>query len=283
MARELINYCDESVDRGRHFSNFYGGALVESQHLGEVESRLQARNTALNFHSEVKWQKVTENYAEKYLSLADEIFALMAEGKLKMRIMFTHNVMAPTSLTRDQRENQFLLLYYQFPKHTFGLSYAGTATDKTGVHIYLDKLPATREQIAAFKGYLLGLNSSAHWRKARVAILAGQLAEVNSHDHVVMQSLDVILGAIQFRVNDKHLEKPEGATRRGKRTIAKEKVYKHINKRIREVTGIAFNIGVSTARDDGERVWKDAYRHWRFVARNAELKAEFSKKKAKPQ
>lgn len=53
MARELILYCDESVDRGRHYSNFYGGALVESRHLIEVESRLQSKKTALNFHSEV--------------------------------------------------------------------------------------------------------------------------------------------------------------------------------------------------------------------------------------
>jgi hypothetical protein len=281
MARELILYCDESLDRGRHFSNFYGGALVESQHLLEVESRLQSKKTTLHFHSEVKWQKITENYASKYIALIDEVFALMGEGKLKMRIMFTHNYMEPTRLTPHQRENQFLLLYYQFLKHTFGLPHAGASNQKTGIRIYLDKLPATREQISAFKGYLFALNQNARWRAAKIAILEAQLAEVDSNDHVIMQALDIVLGSIQFRLNNMHLEKPKGEHRRGKRTIAKEKVYKHINKRIREVTRRAFNIGISTGWDEEDSLWRDPYRHWRFVSTDAEIKPEFSKKKLK--
>lgn len=281
MARELILYCDESVDRGRHYSNFYGGALVESRHLIEVESRLQSKKKELNFHSEVKWQKVTENYAAKYVEFIDEIFDLMRENKLKMRIMFTHNYHAPTNLTSDHRENQFLLLYYQFLKHTFGLPHAGVPNQKTGIRIYLDKLPATREQISAFKGYLFALNQNARWRAAKIGILEAQLAEVDSNDHVIMQALDIVLGSIQFRLNNMHLEKPKGEHRRGKRTIAKEKLYKHINRRIREVTGRAFNIGISTGWGEADSLWRDAYRHWCFVSRESEVKPEFSKKKPK--
>lgn len=91
MARELVLYCDESDSSGKHFANFYGGALVESVHLAEVSVRLAARKQALNLLGEVKWQKITEPYAQKYMDLATEIFDLVREGKIKLRIMFTQN------------------------------------------------------------------------------------------------------------------------------------------------------------------------------------------------
>jgi hypothetical protein len=70
--------------------------------------------------------------------------------------------------------------------------------------------------------------------------------DVSSKDHVILQGLDIILGAIQFRLNDKHLEIPQGKKRRSKRTVAKEEVYKYINSRIGAIYP-NFNIGVSTA------------------------------------
>lgn len=58
MSRELILYCDESDSSGRHFANFYGGALVESVHQQEAIDRLQAKKIELNLLGEVKWQKI---------------------------------------------------------------------------------------------------------------------------------------------------------------------------------------------------------------------------------
>ena len=84
---------------------------------------------------------------------------------------------------------------------------------------------------------------------------------------------------MQFRLNDKHLEKPPGANQRGKRTIAKEKLYKHINKRIREIYP-NFNVGVNTS-DRGEVTnrWKDPYRHWIFKPSGAEIDTSNGKQK----
>ena len=105
----MILYCDESDVSGRHFGNFYGGALVECRDLQEVIDSLQASKTRLNFHGEVKWQKITENYQQKYMDFTSEAFALMAEGKLKLRIMFTQNHFSAYRLTSEQREAGFLL------------------------------------------------------------------------------------------------------------------------------------------------------------------------------
>ena len=91
------------------------------------------------------------------------------------------------------------------------------------------------------------------------------IGEVHSHDHVILQCIDVVLGAMYFRLNQLHKEKVEGTHRRGKRTIAKEKLYKAIHAEI-ETIHPYFNIGVSTGfRGCSHPHWESVYEHWRFV------------------
>ena len=281
MARELIVYFDESDISGRHFSNFYGGLLVESRHLGEVERRIAETRTAHNLHSEVKWQKISENYASEYIALMDTLFDLCAEGKVKLRIMFTQNYFSPARLTEEQRQNGFFLLYYQFVKHGFGLRHSGTAGTHTSLRLLFDQLPDTHEKRAAFKGYLAGLGKSTPFRHAGLRLEPEWIAEVDSKQHFLLQCIDVVLGAIQFRLNDKHKEKPEGSRRRGKRTIAKERVYKHILSRVRGIYP-NFNIGISTSlRGELANLWRDPYRHWLFRSEDAVVRPEFGKRQKK--
>ena len=279
MTRELTLYCDESDISGKHYSNFYGGALVESKSQAEVVDRLQAKKLELNLGAELKWQKISEHYAEKYIHFLDEAFELMGEGKLKIRIMFTHNYVGAARLSKEQRENSFFRLYYQFVKHGFGFGHSAMDESVTRLRIYFDKLPDNEEKCSAFKGYVLGLNKNREFRRAKVQIGADQIAEVDSKEHVVMQALDVVMGAMQFRLNDKHLEKPEGSMHRGKRTIAKERVYKHVSSKVRALYP-GFNIGISTGKkNDPRNIWLDAYRHWVFKPADFELKPEYVKKK----
>jgi hypothetical protein len=281
MARELVLYCDESDSSGKHFGNFYGGALVESRHLAEVIEQLEDCKIRLNLLGEVRWQKITEPYAEKYIELATIIFKLVRAGKLKIRVMFTQNYFSAHRLTTEQRENGFFLLYYQFLKHAFGLKYAGLPTaESAGVRIYFDKLPDTDEKCAAFKGYVSGLSKNTDFKRAGIIIRQDQLAEIDSKEHVILQALDLVLGAMQFRLNDKHKEKIEGTNRRGKRTKAKERVYKHILSEIKAIyNGKAFNIGTNTGRELGmQSLWIDPYRHWLFKSAAGSIRPEFAKK-----
>lgn len=281
MARELILYCDESDISGRHFANFYGGLLVESRHLAEVEERILARRDALHFRDEVKWQKISETYAPKYAELMDAVFDLAEEGKLKLRVMFTQNYFSATGLSLEQRENAFFLLYYQFVKHAFGLRHAGLPGTSTRLRLLFDQLPDTLEKREAFKGYIAGLNRWHGFQQTGIVLPRDAIGEVDSKQHALLQCIDVVLGAMQFRLNDKHREKPPGARRRGKRTIAKERVYKHILARVRRIYP-GFNIGTSTSmRSDYASRWRDPYRHWLFVPSNAQVRPEFGKHKKK--
>ena len=276
--RELVIYTDESDKDGKYFSNFYGGVLVRSTDLAPAIEQLERAKARLHFHGEVKWQKVTENYLDKYQDLMGEFFDLVDEDRIKVRIMFTQNRLVPTALTPEQRQNEFHLLYYQFLKHAFGLPYATDGQHAIHIRVNLDQLPENREQNAAFKSFVLRLNHNPQFRAASVEFRPDQIAEVASHDHVLLQCLDVVLGAMCFRLNDKHKEKPPGKWRRGKRTVAKEKLYKFMLGRIRSIYP-NFNIGESTgtAGDVANR-WRHSYRHWKFVPQ----KHRVDNTKAKP-
>lgn len=281
MAYELIIYCDESVQRGKFYSNFYGGVLVSSRHQESINQTLNEKKKALNLNNEVKWQRVTENYLGKYIELMDCFFDFVKASKLKVRIMFTQNAHVPTKLEQYHRENAYFLLYYQFIKHAFGLMHCPKpkGQDDIALRLHFDWLPDTKEKNAQFKSYIAALSKQPNFKNHGIFIRPDNIAEVDSSSHVLMQCLDVVLGSMQFRLNNLHKVKPEGKYRRSKRTVAKEKLYKHINKRIDEIYP-NFNIGVTTALRDGYKsIWQHPYRHWVFTPKDSKFDGSATKKK----
>ena len=141
MATEYVIYSDESASFGVVFSNFYGGALIRSSHLDKVRQLLAAKKAELNLYGEVKWQKVTANYLEKYRELMDLFFDLIDEDIIKVRIMFTQNLYIPLNLTDEQKEHAYFLLYYQFIKHAFGLIHSNPGNTTIWVRLLIDQMP----------------------------------------------------------------------------------------------------------------------------------------------
>ncbi len=268
MGLEYVVYCDDSVSRGDHFSNFYGGALVRSDHLETVKQALADRKADLNLTGEVKWQKISTAYADKYISLMETFFDFIEAGQIKFRVMFTQNMFQAARLTAEQRDNAYFMLYYQFVKHGFGFSYR-PPDFPAKVRLNLDQIPDTREKAEQFRSFIAALTINAQFRAAALRIEKSDIADVDSKRHDVLQCLDVVPGSMQFRLNDKHKIMPEGKKRRAKRTIAKEKVYKYILSRIRIIYP-NFNIGISTGiAGDRSNRWHHSYRHWLFIPSDA--------------
>jgi len=214
---------------------------------------------------EVKWQKVTATYLTKYELLVNAFFDEIEAGRLKVRIMFRQNAHEPLGLTDEQRELSYYLLYYQFVKHAFGFEFLPLRDEGTHLRIYFDQFPDTGEQVAKFKGFIQALERSSAFRKANLRIRAQDITEVDSHDHVLLQCLDIVLGAICFRLNDKHKLKPKSSARRGSRTIAKEKLYNLIHQRLCRLKQ-HYNIGITTGGPPQSR-WELPHRHWKFIPR----------------
>jgi hypothetical protein len=270
LSKEYTIWCDESVKKGKHYSNFYGGVLVSSLDKEEVIKTLEEACLELNIQDEIKWQKVNHYHFESYLKLMDAFFNLVNQNKIKVRIMFMHNATKANNLKDHHRENEYFLLYYQFVKHAFGLHYSNETEDQINIRMYFDYMPDTLSKRQQFKEYIKGLEATRSFQLAKLKIKKQDITEVDSKHHIIMQFLDVVLGSMAFRLNDKHKEKQEGQRIRGIRTRYKEKLYKHINKKIREIYA-GFNIGESTGTLQMQDRWLHSYRHWRFVPAEFEI------------
>lgn len=273
--QQYIIYTDESEKKGRFFGNFYGGVLVRSSDFDYIKKSLEQKKEELNIKGEVKWQKVTENYLQKYLELMSLFFDYVAEDRIKVRIMFTHNIKQAVGLTKEQREQEYFLLYYQFFKHIFGFNYSNPGRHPTSLYILLDQLPDKKEKNEKFKSFIYNLQELDVYKEANLYFRSmSDIGEATSHDHILLQCLDVTLGAMEFRLNEKHKDIPEGKKRRGNRTKAKEKLYKYINKRISEIYP-RFNIGKTTGTIDKSDRWNHPYRHWCFEPKNNQLNKSY--------
>lgn len=165
-------------------------------------------------------------------------------------------------------------------KHSFGLRYCNPGCKyDVSVSVLLDDAPDTKQNLDMFKRYLSSLSDYPFFRVARVKISSEDIAEIDSAKHPILQAVDVVLGSMQFRLNDLHKAIPEGMKRRGKRTRAKERVYKHVNARIRDLYP-GFNIGTTTGHPTGEACrWTHGYRHWCFVPNGSVVDRSRGKRK----
>ena len=61
-------YCDESVLRGRLFSDFYGGLIVDSRVANLLIQLLEDKFRGLRLTGEIKWTKTNEFSSRKGFS-----------------------------------------------------------------------------------------------------------------------------------------------------------------------------------------------------------------------
>ncbi len=263
FAMHYIIYCDESKGKGAFYSNFYGGVIIKAADRERIEAKL--RDAQSEISGEAKWTKITEQDELGYIEFVECFLSLVADGSIRMRVMFTQNIHSTDHVQHYEQEAKYRKLYYQFIKHAFGLMFCNADRENTvDISVYLDDAPDTKDALDNFKDYLASLSVLPDFHHQRVTIDKGDIASINSKEHAILQAVDVVLGAIQFRLNEQHKAIPKGKRRRGKRTRAKERVYKFINKRLREMYP-GFNIGVTTGQGDGPQVrWSHPYRHWCF-------------------
>ena len=270
-------WTDESDATGKYYANFYGGILISSEHLEEVLARLSTvvKEQGLE-QEEIKWQKVNEYTEERYKKIIDVLFALMSEGKVKMRMFFRHRQYEAVGLTNEQRRKEYPMLYYQFIKNDFGLIHSNPTGKEVRVRLLIDDKPLKGPARDEFLKAIYHLNELKSFQKANVVIKEGDVAEVNSKKHLPLQVMDVVLGSMCFRLNDKHKERGIDG-KRAKRNIVKERIYKYIRIKIWQLHP-GFNIGITTPITKQADLWERPYLHWNFVPRNYTKNEELTKR-----
>jgi hypothetical protein len=265
--KEYWIFADESVQDGEHFSRFFGGCIVPASSHAEIEGRLSKRKDELGFGKELKWQRVTDQRLPDYASMITSFFDEIREDQIRMRIMFQDNQDLRRRSSGELRHEPYYKLYYQFLKNAFGLAHLPIREEGTRLRLFLDRLPHTQEHTVQFKQFIAALPLHSRLRPARILIDPSHITEVDSKAHVLLQCVDIVLGSMAFRFNKKHLEKLAGERRRGKRTIAKDKLYRHILAEIRTLKP-HFHPKISTACTPfPEGRWAMPYRHWLFKPR----------------
>ena len=261
---EYILYCDESANKGSKYGDFFGGCLIKSSDINEINNTLNNKKRELNLNNEIKWTKVTENYLDKYMQIIDIFFGYIKQGKIKVRIMFRHMNDLPSKNIHSNSDEKYFKLYYQFIKNAFGFRYITNINELIYIHIYLDQIPDTKGKRLKFKQYLYEMPYINDFAKSQIRIRKEDIAEICSHNHVILQCLDIILGSMNFKLNEFNRIKPEGKNKRGKRTVAKEKLYRHILHCIKDIIP-NFNIEITTGRHGYKNPhWELPYSHWRF-------------------
>lgn len=270
-------WTDESDSTGKYYANFYGGILIQSEHYDEVLQRLSIVVKEVGLETEeIKWQKVNEYTEERYKRIIDVLFELLGEGKAKIRIFFRHRQFEPIGLSNEQRRKEYPKLYYQFIKNDFGLVFSNPRGKKLRVRLLIDDMPLKGPDRDEFLKSIYHLNELKSFQKANIHINDGDVAEVNSKKHLPLQVMDVVLGSMCFRLNDKHKERGIDG-KRAKRNIVKERLYKHIRTRIWSLHP-GFNIGVTTPITKKSDLWEHPYLHWNFVPKNFTKNEELTKR-----
>lgn len=264
-----ILYCDESSDKGIKYSDFFGGCIIDSKDQFELTQALEHKKSDLNLKAEIKWTKVTENYLNKYIEIIDLFFEFIKSGKIKVRIMFRRTSDMNEKNGNNTVDDKYFKLYYQFIKNSFGLRTIPKECTPAKLIIFLDTLPDKKEKRDNFKDFIHKMPNTHDLQDSDISIRSRDIIEVDSKDHVLLQCTDIVLGAMNFKLNGFDKIKPEGSRTRGKRTIAKEKLYKHILGKICEIHP-NFNIGVSTGSRGYENShWNSPYEHWLFTPANS--------------
>ena len=158
------------------------------------------------------------------------------------------------------------MLYYQFIKNDFGLIYSNPTGKEVRVRLLIDDMPLKGPARDEFLKSIYHLNELKSFQKANIHIKDGDVAEVNSKKHLPLQVMDLVLGSMCFRLNDKHKERGIDG-KRAKRNIVKERIYKYIRTKIWQLHP-GFNIGITTPITKQSDLWERPYLHWNFVPRN---------------
>ncbi len=232
-----------------------------------VEKELNELKQCLNLFSEIKWSHVSEQYLEKYIQVIRAFFQYVRNGVLKVRIMFRKREEKEIQSIASTKEVRYFKLYYQFIKHGFGFSTSRVITGNYSAAFLLDELPDHSELASRFKDYLQALPNTKDFADSGLRVSKEDISEVDSRKHVILQCVDIILGAMFFRLNRLNEVKDPVTRRRGKRTIAKEKLYQVIRAEICAIHP-GFNIGISTgSRGFLYPHWESPYEHWLFEAK----------------
>ncbi len=203
---------------------------------------------------EIKREKINPLNVANYKKVIEQFFRYVRAGDIKVRIMYSPN----NELNQYPHGQDYLYtkLYYVFIKRAFSVFYAG---EDINLKIFMDELPEKLKINKSFKKHLIsGIIHAPENAQNKVSLYKGNIFEVDSKDHTVLQCIDVILGTIEFYINST----PEDLT--SKRGKAKEDMFNFIYNNYIINLCPNFNFNISTGYFNCLKAWNSPYKHLVF-------------------
>lgn len=262
-------YADEAWthDPEHRFWRFYGGALLRSAERPRIENELLAVKAARGLDGEIKWSLTTPARVERFGVVVDRFLDFVESGDVKLRYMWLDQLRQdPNALTTWHREYGYYILYYFFVVFGFGLPWHDER-DTVSIEFFPDILPFEPQKRQEFRAFLLRCHNSHRFRQ-RAPFRITTVAAVDSAKHIILQCVDVIIGAVGYKLNKQYLAKP--GRRRSVSSVAKIELWQRVRDRLGlidmgERGTRSFAVGVNTGTGtEAQNRWRHKFRQWDF-------------------
>ena len=196
MKKTFNIYCDESCHLENDHKKYMLLGSVSSaynQVKGHTE-RIKAIKEKHKFNAEIKWSKVSPSKQQFYIDLIDYFFAT--------DLQFRAVIVDKSKIKTDAYDTFYYKMYYQLLNHNKNSTYT--------YNVYLD----IKDTLSAFKVQKLREILNVKYGVFRI------VQNIRSHESVLMQVADFIMGAISYNLNN------EGVNTNAKQSVI-DKIAKH--------------------------------------------------------
>ena len=183
MSRTYNIYCDESchIENDHKDFMFLGYVSVAYNQIKGISERIRDLKEKHNFYGEIKWSKVSKSQYRFY----EELIKYFFETEMTFRCLGVEKSKINCEAFNKTYDEFYYTMYYQLLNYKID-------TINCNYNVYLD----IKDTLSANKvNYLKNILNSKYG-------VFRNVQNIRSHESLIMQVTDLIMGAISYHHND---------------------------------------------------------------------------------
>lgn len=182
MSKTFNIYCDESchIENDHKKFMFLGSVSSAYNQVKLHTEKINDLKKKHNFYAEIKWSKVSRSKLRFYLDLVDYFFAT----DLEFRIVGVEKSRINNDAFNQDYDDFYYKMYYYLLNHNLNSLYK--------YNVYLD----IKDTLSAYK-----VNKLKDILNTKFGVFRN-VQNIRSHESVIMQMADFLMGAISYLNND---------------------------------------------------------------------------------
>lgn len=184
MSKTFNIYCDESCHiENDHKKYMFLGSVSSAYNQVKLHTeKINDLKKKHNFYAEIKWSKVSKSKLRFYLDLVDYFFAT----DLQFRTVGVEKAKINNDAFNQDYDDFYYKMYYFLLNHNLSSLYK--------YNVYLD----IKDTLSAYK-----VNKLKDILNTKFGVFRN-VQNIRSHESIIMQMADFLMGAISYLHNDEH-------------------------------------------------------------------------------